>query len=114
MNPPRGPGSNPWICEAAHEVRLIMSRWGLSSIREASDFLGINRQTLSKLDPKHPDGTLRLESLDRIYGIFLHLVPSQFPKREWETEREELMRSRWRILERSYPLPGRVRERGNL
>lgn len=103
MNPPRGPGSNPWIREAAHEVRFIMSRWGLSSIREASDFLGINRQTLSKLDPRHPDGTLRLESLDRIYATFLHRVPSQFPKRDWETEREELMRSRWRVLERSYP-----------
>lgn len=107
----RGSGSNPWIRVAAMEVHLILYHWGLSSMREASDLLGVSRNTLSKLDPRHPDGSLRLESLDRIYATFFRLVPYQFPEQEWEIERDELRRSRCRILEQSYLLPRKVRER---
>lgn len=101
--------SNPWIRVASFEVDLILERWGLSSTREAAEFLGINRRTLSKLNPKHPDGTLLLESLDRIYATFFHLVPYHFPEKEREAERNRLRRSRCRILELSYPLPEKVR-----
>ena len=80
MIEPQSSDPNPWIRVASFEVCLILDRWGLSSVRDASEFLGISRQTLSKLNPSHPDGSLRLESLDHVYAIFLHLVPFYFPE----------------------------------
>ena len=108
MIEPQSSDLNPWIRVASSEVYLILDRWGLSSLRDASVFLGISRHTLSKLSPSHPDGSLRLESLDR---VFLHLVSFHFPEKEREPERNELRCSRSRILELSYPLSGKVRER---
>ena len=105
MIEPQSSDLNPWIRVASFEVYLILDRWGLSSVRDASVFLGISRHTLSKLSPSHPDGSLRLESLDRVYATF------HFPEKEREPERNELRCSRSRILEQSYPLSGRVRER---
>lgn len=96
---------------AAFEVQLTLERWGLSSEREASEFLGVSRRTLSKLNPKHPDGTLLLDSLDRIYAIFHHLVSFYISEKDQEAERNELRCSRSRILERSFPLPEKVRKR---
>ena len=104
MIEPQSSDLNPWIRVASFEVYLILDRWGLSSVRDASVFLGISRHTLSKL-------SLRLESLDRVYATFLHLVSFHFPEKEREPERNELRCSRSRILELSYPLSGRVRER---
>lgn len=59
-----------------------------------------------QLNPSRPDGSLRLESVDHVYAIFLHLVPFYFPEREREAERRKLQCSRCRILELSYRLPG--------
>lgn len=111
MIEPQSSDLNPWIRVASFEVCLILDRWGLSSVRDASEFLGISRQTLSKLNPSHPDGSLRLESLDHVYAIFLHLVPFYFPEKEREAERRKLQYSRSRILELSYRLPEKVRVR---
>ena len=111
MIEPQSSDPNPWIRVASFEVCLILDRWGLPSVRDASEFLGISRQTLSKLNPSHPDGSLRLESLDHVYAIFLHLVPFYFPEKEREAERRKLQYSRSRILELSYRLPEKVRER---
>ena len=82
MIEPQSSDLNPWIRVASFEVYLILDRWGLSSVRDASVFLGISRHTLSKLSPSHPDGSLRLESLDRVYATFLHLVSFHFPEKE--------------------------------
>ena len=84
MIEPQSSDLNPWIRVASFEVYLILDRWGLSSVRDASVFLGISRHTLSKLSPSHPDGSLRLESLDRVYATFLHLVSFHFPEKERE------------------------------
>ena len=99
MIEPQSSDLNPWIRVASFEVYLILDRWGLSSVRDAS------------VSPSHPDGSLRLESLDRVYATFLHLVSFHFPEKEREPERNELRCSRSRILELSYPLSGKVRER---
>ena len=82
MIEPQSSDLNPWIRVASFEVYLILDRWGLSSVRDASVFLGISRHTLSKLSPSHPDGSLRLESLDRVYATFLHLVSFHFPEKD--------------------------------
>ena len=58
MIEPQSSDLNPWIRVASFEVYLILDRWGLSSVRDASVFLGISRHTLSKLSPSHPDGSL--------------------------------------------------------
>ena len=91
MIEPQSSDLNPWIRVASFEVYLILDRWGLSSVRDASVFLGISRHTLSKLSPSHPDGSLRLESLDRVYATFLHLVSFHFP----EKERVRLLEGIW-------------------
>ncbi|WP_289006656.1 hypothetical protein [uncultured Parabacteroides sp.] len=93
-----GVGSNKWIMVASDEVWQIQKRWRLLSFRQLSACLYIDRRTLSKLDYHHPDGTLTLEMLDRIYATFIHLCPEYFPQEEVEEERRRLIDSRIRIL----------------
>ena len=93
-----GVGSNKWIIVASDEVWQIQKRWGLLSFRQLSACLYIDRRTLSKLDRHHPDGTLTLETLDRIYATFIHLCPEYFPLEVVEEERRRLADSRIRIL----------------
>ncbi|RHU31130.1 hypothetical protein DXD68_02065 [Parabacteroides sp. TM07-1AC] len=83
---------------ASDEVWQIQKRWGLLSFRQLSACLYIDRRTLSKLDRHHPDGTLTLETLDRIYATFIHLCPEYFPLEDVEEERRRLADSRIRIL----------------
>ena len=45
MIEPQSSDLNPWIRVASFEVYLILDRWGLSSVRDASVFLGISRHT---------------------------------------------------------------------
>ena len=68
------------------------------SIRQLSTCLQIDRRTLSKLNRRHPDGTLTLETLDRIYATFMHLCPEYFTPEEAEEEYHRLVDSRIRIL----------------
>lgn len=93
-----GQESNPWIVTASREIREIQRRWGVGSYRQLSDLIHINRRTLAKLNPKHPDGSLELATLDRIYATFLYLYPFYFAKEEQEEERRLLVESRIRIL----------------
>lgn len=60
--------------------------------------LHIDRRTLSKLDRHHPDGTLTLETLDRIYATFIYLCPMYFTREEVDEEYRRLVDSRIRIL----------------
>lgn len=83
---------------ASDEVWQIQKRWRLLSFRQLSACLFIDRRTLSKLDRHHPDGTLTLETLDRIYATFIHLCSEYFPLEEVEEERRRLADSRIRIL----------------
>ncbi len=97
---------NLWITTAAEEIREIQIRWRLTSFRLFSKKLHVNARTLSKLNPRNPDGTLRLETLDRIYSILIALLCSEFC--EVERIKEEyvlLVESRIRILRSVVPLP---------
>lgn len=60
--------------------------------------LHIDRRTLSKLDRHHPDDTLTLETLDRIYATFIYLCPMYFTREEVDEEYRRLVDSRIRIL----------------
>ena len=91
-------GSNKWIVVASDEVWQIQKRWRLLSFRRMSECLHIDRRTLSKLDHRHPDGTLTLETLDRIYATFIHLCPVYFTPEEVEEEHRKLADSRIRIM----------------
>lgn len=93
-----GIGSNKWIMIASDEVWKIQRRWRLLSFRQLSECLHIDRRTLSKLDHHHPDGTLTLETLDRIYATFMYLCPVYFTPEEAEEEYRRLVNSRIRIL----------------
>ncbi len=97
---------NLWIATAADEIHQIQIRWKLTSCRRFSKKLHVNARTLSKLNPRHPDGTLRLETLDRIYSILIALLRSEFC--EMEKIKEEyrlLVESRIRIMQSVSPLP---------
>lgn len=89
-------GSNKWILVASDEIRQIQKWWG--AFRQLSACLHIDRRTLSKLDRHHPDGTLTLETLDRIYATLLYLCPTYFTREEAEEELHKLVDSRIRIL----------------
>ncbi|HIX75880.1 MAG TPA: hypothetical protein H9977_12735 [Candidatus Parabacteroides intestinipullorum] len=52
----------------------------MHSIVQTADLLGINYRTLWKLDLKHLDATLRLETVDRIYATFFFLSGYHFMK----------------------------------
>lgn len=93
-----GVGSNKWIIMASDEVWQIQKRWGLLSFRQLSACLQIDRRTLSKLDHRRPDGTLTLETLDRIYATFMYLCPMYFTREEVDEECRRLKDSRIRIL----------------
>ena len=93
-----GIGSNKWIMIASDEVWKIQKRWRLLSFRQLSECLHIDRRTLSKLDHHHPDGTLTLETLDRIYATFMYLCPVYFTPEEAKEEYRRLVDSRIRIL----------------
>ena len=83
---------------ASDEVWQIQKRWGLLSFRQLSACLDIDRRTLSKLDRHHPDGTLTLETLDRIYATLMLLCPVYWAPEEEKAEYQRLVDSRIRIL----------------
>lgn len=91
-------GANGWISVAAYEISQIQRRWELLSWRQLSEVLYIDRRTLSKLDFRHPDGSLTLETLDRIYATLWYLSPLYFTAEEKEEEKRRLAESRMRIL----------------
>ena len=70
----------------------------MRSIVQTADLLGINYRTLRKLDPRHPDATLRLETIDRIYATFFFLSGYHFLPQDRDRERLLLQESRFRIV----------------
>lgn len=97
---------NQWIYTAAEEIRAIQIRWNVPTCREFSRKLHINARTLSKLNPRRPDGTLRLETLDRIYSILIALLRSEFGAMDLIKEEYRLLvESRIRIMQSVSPLP---------
>ncbi len=97
---------NLWIATAANEIYQIQIRWKLTSCRQFSKKLHVNARTLSKLNPRCPDGTLRLETLDRIYSILIALLCIEFCEEEKiEEEYLLLIESRARIMRSVSPLP---------
>ena len=87
-----------WIGVASEEFLAIRKRWGMRSIVQTADLLGINYRTLRKLDPRHPDATLRLETVDRIYATFFFLSGYHFLPQDRDRERLLLQESRFRIV----------------
>lgn len=88
---------NCWIVVATHEVQVILRRWDLFSFRKLASLTHISRKTLAKLHPRHPDGSLRLSTLTRLYATLYFLVNHIFIPEEQEAERRWLMESQMRI-----------------
>lgn len=84
----------------------------MHSIVQTADLLGINYRTLRKLDPKHLDATLRLETVDRIYATFFFLSGYHFLPEERDRERQELQASRFRVVTRMAISPKVLRREG--
>lgn len=99
---------NPWIATAAYELYEIRKRWRLTSDRQFAGALGLDRRTVAKLNPSCPDGSLALETVDRIYGLLLTLVRVYFTPEEEEEERSRLAYSRMRIALSVAPPTGAV------
>ena len=105
-------GEESWISVASREFWAICERWEMHSIVQTADLLGINYRTLRKLDPKHPDATLRLETVDRIYATFFFQSGYHFLPEERDRERQELQASRFRIVRRMGISPKVIRREG--
>ena len=86
----------------------------MHSIVQTADLLGIDYRTLRKLDPKHLDSTLRLETVDRIYATFFFLSGYHFLPEERDRERQELQASRFRIVRRMGSRPRCSGGKGNI
>lgn len=102
---------NPWIRTAAYEIDEIRKRWRLVSNRQFAEALGIDRRTIAKLNPAHPDGSLTLETVDRIYSTLTALCCLYFGPEEMDDEYRRLADSRMRIARSVAPLPAAVRKR---
>ena len=102
---------NPWILTAARELHEIKKRWHLTSNRQFAQALAMNPRTTAKLNPKHPDGSLRLETIDRIYSTLTALCSLYFGPEEMDDEYRRLADSRMRIARSVAPLPAAVRKR---
>ena len=98
--------------DASREFWAICERWKMHSIVQTADLLGINYRTLWKLDLKHLDATLRLETVDRIYATFFFLSGYHFLPEERDRERQELQASRFRIVRRMGISPKVLRREG--
>lgn len=81
-------------------------------LSQTADLLGINYRTLRKLDPKHLDATLRLETVGRIYVTFFFLSGYHFLPEERDRERQELQASRFRVVTRMAISPKVLRREG--
>ena len=97
--------SNPWIDTAAHELDVIRRRWHLTSDRQFAHTIAMNGRTVAKLNPKHPDGSLALETVDHIYSILITLCRIEYKGEEREEEYRRLTDSRMRIAMSVAPLP---------
>lgn len=102
--------ANPWIATAAQELYDIRKRWRLTSNRQFALVLGLDRRTTAKLDPACPDGSLTLETVDRIYSALLALRCVYFTPEETEEEYRRLADSRMRIAQSVAPLPQAVKD----
>lgn len=95
--------ANRWIVTAADEVRQIQKRWKFSSVRQFSKFLHMNPRTLSKL--VHLDGSLKLESIAKIYTRLVRLRCLRFVDSEMKEEELRLLYSLFRIMSRVDDIP---------
>lgn len=89
---------NRWIYTAAWELHQIQVRWGIKSARRFSEKLKISPRTMAKLNPKHPDGSLRLLTLDKIYQNLIGLLDLLYSGSQLQKERLLIMESRFRII----------------
>lgn len=97
--------ANPWIGTAAYELDVIRKRWHLTSDRQFAQAIAMNARTVAKLNPRHPDGSLTLETVDRIYSILIALCRREYKGEEMEEEYRRLTDSRMRIAMSVAPLP---------
>lgn len=102
---------NPWIWTAAKELYEIRKRWHLTLNRQFAQALAMNPRTTAKLNPARPDGSLKLETIDRIYSILNALCSIYFAPEEIEEEYRRLADSRMRIARSVAPLPAAIRKR---
>lgn len=65
----------------------------------------------SQAEPRHPDGSLTLETVDRIYSTLTALCSLYFGPEEMDDEYRRLADSRMRIARSVAPLPAAVRKR---
>lgn len=73
--------------------------------------MGVNNRTLAKLNPRRPDHTLELETLDYIYHRLLTLCHVYYIGEEARKEYNLLVESRIRVLMSVRPLPQKVLDR---
>lgn len=106
-----GKMDNTWIQTAARELYEIRKRWHLTSNRQFAEALAMNPRTTAKLNPAHPDGSLTLETVDRIYSTLTALCCLYFGPEEMDDEYRRLADSRMRIARSVPPLPAAVRKR---
>lgn len=106
-----GKMGNPWIQTTARELYEIRKRWHLTSNRQFAQALAMNPRTTAKLNPAHPDGSLTLETVDRIYSTLIALCHLYFAPEEMNEEYRRLADSRMRIAQSVAPLPTAVRKR---
>ena len=79
---------------------MICSRWHIKSRNGLSRLLRIDARTLAKLNPAHPDGTLRMETLERIYATFAALCVVHFKTAEERVRESIYLKESWfRILQ---------------
>lgn len=102
---------NPWIETAARELYEVRKRWHLTSNRQFAQALAMNPRTTAKLNPVHPDGSLTLETVDRIYSTLIALRCLYFAPEEMDDEYRRLADSRMRIARSVAPLPATIRKR---
>lgn len=102
--------ANLWIATAANELNEIRRRWRLTSNRQFARAVGMNERTIAKLNPKQPDSSLSLETVDRIYSALIALRCVYITDEEMEEEYRRLVESRIRIAMSVAPLPQAVKD----
>lgn len=101
---------NSWIFVAAEEFNMLREHFGMGSCAQVARELGCSKDTVGKLNRKHPDPSLRFTTLLRLYNTLLYVYGVKSPIHMVKKEHDFILESLGRILSQSFEIPLKAKQ----
>lgn len=101
---------NSWIFVAADEFNKLRNHFCMGSCAQVARELGCSKNTVGKLNIKHPDPTLRFTTLLRLYSTLLYVCKIKTPIHMVKKETDFILESLCRILSKSFDIPQKAKQ----